>query len=427
MKAKLFFLVAILSIVTSCGSYKLTSKKYVPATTLENGELLYYLPKTVLQLKVTYSETVVTTFKNGIPSNAEPIYKVKGIEITPVLVNDESRAFVAKSTNPSTMLSENTNFKFNKYGVIQNLQTDYTDKTLDVVSNTLKGVVSIVKTIYAAAGEEDFKVKINTKIVAANSALIAAIAANNSNDIKKHKDQLSSYYELLKQYLENNKVVKTETEIKYEFIKDPVFNSDINVATGIGGMPAVTLKLTSLNNTGLASVTYDTQTNAIQTPNTVSDGLLYAIPKVCSVKATLTSRDGTITIFDNIISFPQFGDIKSISVESKRYTNKKTAVEFDPASGALTSVHTESGSSSENLSKSFAESAQLLQSTATELKYDIKIANLKKEKELKDLEDSLKDKPQTTAEDMQNEVELLKLKLELEKLKKALAELGQGN
>lgn len=414
---KTYYIILVALVLTSC-THKLTSSSYTYNSALSKGELLYYLPKKILQVKVTYIASVKTTITNGVLSEDAPSYKVKNIEISGVSVSDKRRGFKVKGEEDKLFfMSENTSVVFNEFGVIQSLQSDITDKSLETAENTLKGVASIAKAVaIAGSGDSPLEINLKAKIDFTNGKLVEAIEKDIEKDIIKFKKQLLSYYELLKQYYDNNKVVVTQSEVTFDFAIDPVLDTEIPLVPNSAmssPIPTVNLFISRLSAVGSSP---SSPTNAIE-------GLVYSIPEECKVDATVTVNGGTQTLFSNVIAFPQFGGVGIVPVTSKVFTNKKTTLEFDPGTGMLKKMHTESGSSSENLSKSISNSAEELKKTAMDLKYDLKIESLKKDKELKDLKESLIDQPKSEATVLQENVDLLKLQLEIEKLKQELADL----
>jgi hypothetical protein len=404
---------------SSCTQYKLISSAYSQGTNIDNGNLFYYLPKTLLKAKVTYITTVRTTIINGVSKEELPEYEVRSVEITPLLVNDMNKGFLAHSDGSHNFfLTENSSVKFNQFGVMESLQSSLEDKTLQTAENVLKGVANIA-TFLAVAGpdEEPFLQDIREKIKQANSKLVTAIRGNNEKEVKKIKGMLLSYYELLKQYYENNKVLVAKSEVSFEFLVDPELGADIDLKPNqnMGStIPTVVLKVSRFP--------LDT-TNSIPATPSKSVGLIYRVPATCKVTATVTTPESAIEFFDNVMPISQFGFTATLPVTSKIFTSKKTTITFDQSTGTLSTVQLESGSSSENLSKSIANSTELIKNTVSQLKYDQQIDNLKKEKELKDLKESLINKPATESDNLQKQSALLKLELEIEKLKKELTEI----
>lgn len=418
---KKILLIVLLGSATfsSCTQYKLISSAYSTGTNITNGSLFYYLPKTLLKAKVTYITTVRTTIDNGVSKEELPEYKVKSVEITPILVNDMNKGFLAHSNSGKNFfLAENSSVKFNQFGVMESLQSNLEDKTLQTAENVLKGVANIATFIAAAGPDEDqFLQDIREKIKQANSTLVVAIRNNNEKEVKKIKGMLLSYYELLKQYYENNKVSEVKSEVSFEFLVDPELGTDIDLTPNQNmgsAIPTVVLKVSRFP--------LDT-TNSIPATPSSANGLIYRVPATCKVTATVTTPESVIKFFDNVIPFSQFGFTATLPVTSKIFSSKKTTIAFDPSTGTLSTVQMESGSSSENLSKSMANSAELLKTTVSQLKYDQQIDNLKKEKELKDLKESLLDKTTTESDNLQKQSAILKLQLEIEKLKKELTEI----
>jgi hypothetical protein len=416
-----FTALTVLSLIQGC-TFRINTVKYDSKLPLKKNDLFYHLPKTNLSVTIIYKIIETTRVINGVSKTPTVEYQVKNIDVKTFSSNDHTQLYIARGKNIAHkfFLKENIDFKFNDKGVIQTVETSFEDKSLESTESVLKGVAAIIKTItLAGAGDENYLQEVKAKISKAYTDLLNAIAKNNEKDIAKFKSQLKNYYELLQSYSDNNKEVIKESEKTYTFFIDPDKTSTVSnkkeiIIQPVDEMPEVKL-IIEMN-------TSDNKTQVLATDKRKKDdvsipGLLYPIPATLRTSVTVATTGGASqSIYENNITYAQYGNFGLVPVTSKLFTSRKTNLEFSSTTGALTTYKTESGSSSENLSKTIENSANLLKSTLTEIKYDNKIDALKKQKELKELKEALIVKPISQTDSLKSTLDLLQIKLDINKL-----------
>jgi len=423
MKLKIAFIaIAVLQLLQGC-SYRIATVRYNQDITLGKNDLFYHLPKTNLIVAIVYKIVETTKVVNGIAEIPTVEYHVKGVDVKTFTSNDPAQLFVAKGINAANkfFLKENIDFKFNDKGIIQSVATNFDDESLESVESLFKGVAAVVGTIaLAGKGQDSYLKDLDEKISMAYRGLLKAINKSNNNDIVKYKTQIQNYFDLLDSYNDKNKEVAKESEKIYTFFIDPdkiaaANNKKEIKIQPVNTMPEVTLaiEMNSADNKAKILATGKSENNVVSMP-----GLIYTIP--ASLRTTIsvaTTAEAMQNIFEHNIDFAQYGNLGFVPVTSKIFASRKTKLEFNPTTGVLTTYMTESGSSSENLGKTIENSATLLKSTLTEIKYDNKIDALKKQQTLNDLEESLKNKPISQTDSLKNALDILKLQIGIRKLK----------
>ncbi|RLJ69560.1 hypothetical protein [Pedobacter alluvionis] len=415
---KSIYAIAMLGItLASCSTYRLETSQLSGNYTPNLGELVYFSPKTLLSIKVTYFKTIKIKYIDGIGTEEAPEFSIKDIEVSPVTVNDADRQFLAKGNEKALFfMRNNTNIRLSGAGVLQSVQSELEDKSLQTFESVLKGAGSIVKTIaMAGTGNSVMIGSLNKKITAAQTRLITAIAKKDKKQIAAIKEEITEYYALLKVLEEKNKTVEQITEVLYSQVIDPQQGTQT-----IDGPATITVDITRLSSSKTAVI----KTNFDQTTKTVP-GILYTVPDYYEVQMKGVAYGKNQIVFRQSVAFPQFGSLACVPVSSKSFTTKKTSIEFDPITGTLVKLDTEHGAPSEALAKSFENSASMIKTTLYEMKYDQKIDQLKKDKEIKDLKASLTDQlptPKSKLDSLQTDLELLKAQLEIEKIKKQIKE-----
>jgi len=432
MRARAFSILFIfISLLIGC-TYKIKTVQFSDKAILKKNNLFYQLPKTMLTVSITYRVIEKTSVINGIADLPEISYLVKTSEIKPFVVNDPTQMYIAKGKNISHLffLKENIDFQFNEKGIIQSVESTFEDKSLESVESTLKGVAAIVKSI-ALAGEstDPYLIDLRDKITKAYQNLIKAIDSNKENDIIKYKNQIKNYYESLKHYLENNKVITIESEKIYTYIIDPSSmqvdaktNERSFIIQPLDVMPEVQIVIEPV--VLVSNREKILKFGKLTKGETQIPGLIYTLPTSLKTSVLVSTLAGTNqTIFEGNIDYSQFGHLGVVPVSSKIFTSRKTNLEFNNMTGALTKYKTESGSSSENLGKSIESSANLLKSTLYEIEYTDKIDKLKKQKEIIDLKENLIIQPKNQVDSLKNVMELLKIQFDIKKLQNDINEL----
>lgn len=424
MKTKITLLLAAI-IVSSCANPKLISRKITDQSKVPD-DIVYHLPKTLLKLDIIVNSTEKKAIVNGVAQTDTAVYRIKSIQVTPVLVNDPSESFMLKRADGEFFFGENSSMKFNQFGIMQSLSSELSDKRPEMVENVLKSVASVAKVFITpgvpfigkdeADKEKNSDIKeIKTKIDAAQSKLIKAIDNRDAKEIKAVKEQLVEYYSILKSHYENNKIETTTKELTYSYTVEVTSNDfevPLSTLTGIAEMSSLHIKLEG----------DDLSFEKSKDTTTIYNGLVYRRPATLDLQITTSDDKNERSLIKTPVTFAQFGKKAVLPATAKLFAKKKTTIEFDPATGSLSQYAIESGSSSDAVGKTMATAAEDMRTTVNDIKYNIAIENLKKEKELKDLKEALETKEISEKEVLTGELEILRLQAEIDKLKKELAE-----
>jgi len=454
-------LILIISVfaLASC-SYKLTSVKYSSKLTPKKNDLYYVLNKTVLEVNLTYNKKVVTKYENGIPKIENPIYTVKQVEIKPTQIADKNELYIARGKNISHkfFLKENIDFTFNSNGSIKSVTADFVDESPESFESLISTVASIAKTVMVAGSDEvEFVSKLKGDITKAYAKLNSAILKNDAKQTTIYQKELDDLYKLLESFNEKNKSVIANSEIKFTLLVDPddyewssegtkeieLSPETALVATDLPPIKMILsndIKSDSTNKNVVFGETFKTKDTDYKIP-----GLMYRIPSNNKIQIVASYSDIEVKLTEQLVKFPQYGNYGYVPVTSKIFTNRKTELTFDETNGNLTKYKTESGSSSNQMSKSMKASATTLLEAINYINYDLELKDLEHKKKVKEFEESLKvdetskidslksefellklqkefeeyGKTETTElEKLKEELEILKLKLEIEKLKK---------
>lgn len=383
----------------------------------------YFLPKKVLELKITYTIRQKTQKKFGyVQQVATPeVIIIKPIEITPIVVADKLQTFylIGKDVSES-FFESNLVVNLGEEGNIQSIGGEFSDKSLDAFQNILTAGIGIAKIIAVAGPEEEIPVTLKDvieNIIPNIYKQIANLVSKTDPEVnaklETFKTQLETLYGLIENYQENNKEFFEENEYEYKEIVDPemltketingkvtyskiIRPNEIIKGVKAQSMPPVKLIL------DITDIEFKNLTTNIKTAMNITDdnvpGVIFRSGIPILTKITVNAENAMV--FNGYISYPQFGKYSIIPVDSKRFTKQNTSLIFQSQSGGLKEYRIESGSSAEALSQQLSTTVSALQQAVLDLNYSLKLQNLQQQKALAEAE-----------------AELLKAKQELEELK----------
>ena len=414
MKRRAIYLSLVLLIVLGSVGCK---PGLITSPSAQYGGIPYFLPKKVLELKITYTVRQKVQKVSGYEQEVRSpdIFVIKPIEITPLIVADRRQTFylIGKNVPGSAFFESSLSVNLGEGGNIESIGGEFKDKSLDVFQSILTAGIGIAK-IVALAGLDEFQMPSDLRetvnkipgMYKAIGELISKPDPGAKNKLEELNSQLSTLYELVKKYQENNKESIKETEYIYKEIVDPEIMLEKESIGGIvrlsrtirpGGiiidakpqdMPPVKLTL-FITDEEFKSLTTDftgfkTAANAKEEipPGVVSRT---GVP----ILAEITVNADNAMVYNGFISFPQFGKYSVIPIDSKRFTNLNTTLVFHSQSGALKEYKLVGGSSAENLSKQLSKTVDSMQQAVSDLNYNLKLQNLQHQKALTDAETEL--------------------------------------
>ncbi|MGA2468760.1 MAG: hypothetical protein ABSH06_31020 [Thermodesulfobacteriota bacterium] len=229
MKRRAIYLSLVLSIVLGSVGCK---PGLITSPSAQYGGIPYFLPKKVLELKITYTVRQKVQKVSGYEQEVQSpeIIIIKPIEVTPLVMADRRQTFylIGKNVPGSAFFESSLSVSLGEGGNIESIGGEFKDKSLDVFQSILTAGIGIAK-IVALAGPDEVKIppvlqgtidKI-PDIYKAIAELISKPDPEAKTKLDGLNNQLSTLYELVKKYQENNKESIRETKYIYKVIVDP--------------------------------------------------------------------------------------------------------------------------------------------------------------------------------------------------------------
>lgn len=461
---------AALMLCTGCAHQVYSSK--LTGTTAPKG-VVYALPKTVLKVTIPYTVRETSKVENGYASS--PLQEVlvqKPVVIETKSVADLGHTFVLSGDdlNDDVLLEAGIEFKLNDTGLLEGVSADTTDNTLKVVQSSVSAGLSVAKALAVPAGTQkppaleaaldriqqiykeigelvtpdivpvavgpevpsgvDVKVPEMQGTKAPKPAKAAAKRpiAVRVEEVKKRQGQIETLTQeleklqaLVQAYQDKNKLVVKETELTYTLTVDPdsfdksgtdwvydITPNELVKDIKAEMMPKVTLRLKGAG-------AQARQVSEGWKPQDKNPGFVYRATATLPLLVQIKDTD----VFQDWISLPQLGHFASASVESKRFTTRKTSATFSSVSGALKEYKVNTGSSADKAAEAVASSLDAVQKSLVDLRYGLKIEDLQKQKELADAKKALEPGPEQseveqTLASLQEQTRLTQAKLALE-------------
>ncbi|WP_338277197.1 hypothetical protein [Corallococcus caeni] len=452
--------------------------------------VVYALPKTVLKVTIPYTVRETSRMVNGYASS--PLQEVlvqKPVVIETKSVADLVNTFVLSGDdlNDDVLLEAELEFKVNDNGLLEGVSADSSDNTLKAVQSSVSAGISVAKTLAVAAGMEppeltaalrrikqiyreigelvafdpipvvaspevpsgvDVRVPetpgAKTPRLEPATAPAKAVARKSiverTLEVKRRQgliqaltQELEKLQAVVQTYQDKNKDVVKETELAYTLTVDPdsfdkskadwtyeIAPDELVKGIKSAEMPKVTLVLK-----GAGAQT--TQVNGGWKPQDRNPGFIYRATATLQLLVQVDNTD----VLQDWVSIPQLGHFASASVESKRFTTRKTSATFN-GSGALKEYKVKTGSSADKVAEAVASSLDSVQKSLLDLRYGLKIEDLQKQKELADAKKALEPGPgqsdaEKTIADLKEQTQLTQAKLALEQAQLDLEKLRTEN
>jgi hypothetical protein len=474
---------------TGCAHQVYSSK--LTTTTPPKG-VVYALPKTVLKVTIPYTVRETSRVTNGYASSSLQVVLVqKPVVIETKSVADLGHTFVLSGDdlNDDVLLEAGIEFKLNDNGLLEGVSADTTDNTLKAVQSSVSAAISVAKVLAVPKGPEsppelnaalyrinqiyreigelvapdiipvvaspeappevDMKVpelpgaKAPKSEPARAPAKVAAKKpiAERMAEVKKRQglievltQELEKLQAIVQTYQDKNKDVVKETELTYTLTIDPdLFDKSqadwtYKIAPDqlVKGVTSAEMPRVKLVLKGAGA--QETQVSGGWKPQDKNPGFVYRAAATLPLLVQVNNTD----VLQDWVSLPQLGHFASASVESKRFTTRKTSATFSNVSGALKEYKVNTGSSADKVTEAVASSLDSVQKSLLDIRYGLKIEDLQKQKELADAKKALEPSPgqsdvEKTIADLKEQANLTQAKLALEQAQRELEKFRAEN
>lgn len=321
--------------LTGCKSY-VTVRPYVPTTTksinIQKG-LVYYLPMTLIDVKVTYSVYEERTWRadfkgNAIKENKKDLIsgpnRVIDLDTAPVIlfvtVPDLKLGF---TLDPTDMVRfgvgiKDGKFEVNEDGTLKSAGVGFQDKSLETAQGFLKAGIAAAKLLAVAKTAEEVKER----------KLLRQVVVRKTLDLSDF-----TFKE------KNNYVYNFETEARRYLGQDAPQGVSIPKAELILTLPDTYQTSKSATSTDVVTALGSNKKDGVH-------GIISRIPAQVHVRFTI----GDLSVADSYQLFAQVGGFSFSPISSRRFTEYTTGVIVSPTSGGLTQFTTNATSAAATLS-----------------------------------------------------------------------------
>lgn len=338
-----------ISLLTAWNIHAQDVTSYIPGATSEG--IVYYLPKTELQIKVTVTQSIYTPGEfcqyadrylrlQNVSSHPLIQWDLQSIEVTPIGVPNPERVYSIKLKDKSVA----SLVQLTKEGIIRAINTNLPEDTAPQ-EITDKKIERINPRSFMT--EEILMAGSSIKMAELIAKEIYSIRESKNSLTRGQADYMPKDGEALQIMLENlNAQEKALTEMFVGFteVTKKTFNFTINPNTDLHNMVVCRFsnKLGVLNADNLAGEPiYLSITSQNFLPPADKEGIkkkqlngvIYNIPG----KALVTIKDLHKVYFEKEISFAQFGETE-VLVNSLFNKKINTRVIFDPITGGIIKI-----------------------------------------------------------------------------------------
>lgn len=408
MKGKIFVCVGVficfIFLVSGCSTKSFYISQYKGSLT---EGIVYFLPKRVLKLTITYTALQRVKVEHGYETNIgrRTVVIKEPVELETLLIPDQENAFVisGKEISDNVFLESGLYIELDDYGHLRSISSEVRSKALDVAKGIVTSGIKIAKLVAVARAFEEKPEAIKKIFAALKKAYsnLEAFSRDLDGEEIKALIRLAEYIEYLHSLVENyqyeNREYYRETEYTYTTILDPeTFKKEkkdsvyeyehtvipkSNIAKDLIPKDLPPLRVV----VEIPVKEYDhTKPDLGQKKR----GIIHRIPVPGLTKIFANKED--MQIFSDCISYPQFGPMAIAMVGStKGLKHRKTRIKFSRDTGGLLVYDASSKSSAGKMVEGLGESISSLQEAILELKYDLKRQETEKKAEMLEAEEWL--------------------------------------
>lgn len=370
IKSFLYFLILL---IVGCTTTSRIRPYVVKDNPLDNDipqGVVFSLPKTLLELKITYSVYKINVWKSdkdgkpikkdktGAPvepnSEIEEIYVEKPIEVSTKTIPDNDMMFVFDTRSLEGFMKDaNTTLNLTDYGLIKAANLSVQDKTKEIVADLAATALHVAK-IAAVAGEGE------TRTVAEPVHIKDIVVTRWINPTSPS----------LEFSQENNMFIAEYDDSKKAEV---IFQSGVPPKVAVKFVSAVDMKKLSR----MKSASLRKKAGSLKT----LPGFPYCVGGVVEVIVTVDCNE----VYDNYLMFSQAGGIALLPFETKAFTDAIQGIAFSDDGSSLKSFVSSSTSQGKAMSAMGSDTTEKYLTATTKIQQAI-LDNLKKQKEIIDAE-----------------------------------------
>jgi len=347
---------AIIFSLVVCGCVRTVTTQPYRLNEVNSG-MVYSLPKTQLQVTITYTIRSKTKLQNGVPVlNTKSIVISKPVVIQPLLVSDTNNTFVLSGEKlvKDARLDASFKFQVNDNQLLAGVTSEALDKSPEILQGLVSSGISIAKMIAVAGEMPPTPLKeIGERISQINVELASlAKSADPNTDQTEEKDIAYTRILDLADFKRPDKWLVTEISAEAAKLGD----------FGQAEVPSTRIEL---------FVSEEQLKNAnnkffSETSRTLEPSVIYRVPTPVRVRVIVSPKN--VEVFDGEIPFAQLGPFNKVEAKYKLWAKRKTQITFSPATGSIKEYGVEATSSAEAVAKALDTSLSKVQTTVDDIR-----------------------------------------------------------
>jgi hypothetical protein len=386
---KAWGLLAVSLITTGCVT---TIQTHRYGDKLESG-VLYYLPKTLLALHITYTVIDKVQYRSGAPdARTRSIFIEKPILLETRLQPDARYPLVIDPAvaSDAALLETKFGFRVGDNGLLLSVDSTFKDRSGDFVQQLVGAAVATAKLVASAvAGPPD---KLQLRIATLSKEISATDAERDPvkrlATVQTLQKELNTLLAITGSLLAANRLEEQRSEVSQDLLLDP---ETFTAATAPGGTSTwyeheivpENLFRTADGRQNIAagdlpkikvSIKLATQdfTRPLTPPLATESvpGVVYRSPVPVETRLEVNTGGERREVGSAYLAMAQFGRRAVAVLRSKRAGEREVHATFGPG-GGLTEYRVDSGSSADQLLQKVTSSVDVLQKTIGELRFGI--------------------------------------------------------
>ncbi len=350
-------LAALLLLLQACQPTKILVAKYNPAESkqLPNNAktgLIYYLPKKYLRLEVqakVYRVTQISEYKSKFPE-----YKVldergiiQGLTLTEQILADEQEAVFLKFSQPESAVNNlTTAININDLGLLTSINVESEGKASEVFNDLAQTTGSLIK--------------LGTAILDPAATLLASRDKDSEEEVSTKKISIDTLQYTFTRLIEINQPGDTIISLR-DFIPSLESNQRRNQIR-------ISIEANQLNK----------HENPLKSTGSYTEGILYRVGVPLRTVLEIRHEADEIPflrnqplkrriVFDNYISYPQFGGYAIANLKSTGGSKRVTNMTFHP-SGSLSTYTIDKETNNVERNRQLQESLKMLENNALDIR-----------------------------------------------------------
>lgn len=398
----------------------------------------YFLPKTLVALRITYTVVDKVKYQSGVPSDPTRTIVIEKPITVETRLHPDSRhpLMIDPEGGDAAMLETKFGFRVGDSGLLLGVDSTVKDHSVEFVQQLVGTAISTAKLIATAvaggrAPREELKTRIDAVTLELSQTSKETDAVKRLARVQTLQKELTALLAVEDALVKANRLDETRTDVVRDVLLDPGtftpkagwYESDeivplnqFQTADGKGMIDPALLPKVKVS-VRLEESEFGRATAPILATGDVP-GVLYRSAAPVETRVQVTAGGVVSEVGHAVLLMSQFGRVSVAPLRSKRAGDREIHATIGPA-GGLTEYKVDSGSTADQMLQKISTSVDGLQKAVGEIRYEIPTDAAKAK--------AGRDKAVGELTNVTSETELLKAKIDNEQAKADLKKLQAEN